>query len=289
MIFRFGWIDGDIRPVEALTVSALDRTVLYGHGAFETLRLHGGQPFLIERHLARLRRSLAAVRLPEPQALDLLSRGVVELAARADAPCALCRVTVTAGAAPAEADVPGTGMAVIMQLRGVPPVATGPVRVGLAPFVHDARSPLSGVKSTSYLSHYLQRDEAEREGRLDDLMVDTEGHVTEGTVSNAFAVRGGELFTPPVSAGILPGVTRGVVLELAAELRLPVHEEPLPRAALARLDEFFLTGAGKCLVGVDEVAGVHLPAERPVTRALRGALIRRIAATCGVSEDSIRI
>jgi branched-subunit amino acid aminotransferase/4-amino-4-deoxychorismate lyase len=289
MIFRLGWIDGDIRPVEALTVSALDRTVLYGLGAFETLRLHGGKPFLIERHVARLHRSLAAVRLPAPPALELLPRGVVELAARADAPSALCRITVTAGAAPPEAHVPGAGMRVIAQLRGVPAQPSRPVRVGVAPFPHDARSPLSGVKSTSYLSHYLQRDEAEQAGRLDDLMVDTDGCITEGTVSNAFAVRGGVLLTPPVSAGILPGVTRGVVLELAAGLGLEAREQPLRLSELAGLDEFFLTGAGKCLVGVNEVADVRLPAAAPVTAALRTALIRRIAATCGVSEESVLI
>jgi branched-chain amino acid aminotransferase len=289
MIFPLGWIDGDIRPVAGLAVSALDRTVLYGLGAFETVRLHGGRPFLFDRHMARLSRSLASVGLQVPAAAALLPAGVVELSARADAPSALCRVTVTAGAAPAEAHVPGTGMRVVVQLRSVPAVARGKVVVGVAPFTHDSRSPLAGVKSTSYLSHYLQRDEAESAGRLDDLMLDTEGNVTEGTVSNAFAVRGGELITPPASTGILPGVTRGVVLELAAALGLGVRERPLPLAELAEVDEFFLTGAGKCLVGVDEVAGHALPADRPVTAALRAALIRRIAGACGVAEASIRI
>jgi len=289
MIFPLGWIDGDIRPVGELTVSALDRTVLYGLGAFETVRLHGGRPFHFDRHLARVRRSLAAVGLPAPAALELLSRGVVALAAQADAPCALCRVTVTAGAGATEAHMPGTGMRVLAQLRSVPAVASGPVRVGVAPFAHDSRSPLAGVKSTSYLSHYLLRDAAEAGGRLDDLMLDTDGNVTEGTVSNAFAVRGGELITPPVSTRILPGVTRGVVLELAAERGLAVRERPLPLAELAGVDEFFLTGAGKCLVGVDEVAGHAMPVARPVTAGLRTALIRRIADACGVAPESIRI
>ncbi len=289
MIFALGWIDGDIRPVEELAVSALDRTVLYGLGAFETVRLHGGHPFLFDRHLARLRSSLAAVGLPAPPALELLPRGVVELAARADAPSALCRVTVTAGASVSEAHIRGTGMRVLVQLRSVPPVAIGPVRVGVAPFAHDSRSPLAGVKSTSYLSHYLQREAAEADGRLDDLMLDTDGNVTEGTVSNAFGVRRGELITSPVSTKILPGVTRGAVLELARELQLTIHESPLRLAELAELDEFFLTGAGKCLVGVDELAGHRLPVERPVTAGLRTALIRRIATFCGVAPESIHI
>jgi branched-chain amino acid aminotransferase len=82
------------------------------------------------------------------------------------------------------------------------------VRVGLAPFVHDPRSPLAGVKTTSYLGRYLQRESAEREGRLDDVLLDLDGQVAEGTVSTLFGVRGGRIVTPPLSAGILAGVTR---------------------------------------------------------------------------------
>ena len=288
MIHRLAWCDGAVRPIEDVLISGLDRTVLYGLGAFETVRLHGGRPFLFDRHLQRLQRSLVAVALPVPTAVAGLAAGVVELAARLDAPEALCRVTVTGGAGPDAAGIAGTGQHVMAQLRPVPSESRRPVAVGLAPFAHDSRSPLTGVKTTSYLVHYLQREQAEASGRLDDLMVDLDGHVTEGTVSNAFAVRDGRLVTPPVSVGILAGITRGVVLELAAELRLRVEERPLPVAELARVDEFFLTGAGKCLVAADVLDGRILPAARPVTTALREALIRRIATACGVSPASIR-
>jgi len=284
MMQRLAFCDGAVRPIEECTVSVLDRTVQWGLGAFETVRLHGGRPFLLDRHLARLGRSLAAVGLPVPPAAAQLPAGLVELARRADAPSALCRIMATAGAPP---DSGGPGPRVIALLRPVHPPEKPPVVVGVAPFVRDARAPLSGVKSLSYLDHYLQRERAEAAGRLDDLLVDTDGHVTEGTVSNAFAVRGGRLLTPPV-AGVLAGVTRGVVLELAAELGLAVEQRPLPRAELAQVDEFFLTGAGKCLVIVDVVDGRRLPPARPVASALRAALIRRIARECGVPEESIR-
>jgi len=277
--------DGAVRPVEECAVSVLDRTLQWGLGAFETVRLHGGRPFLLGRHVQRLGRSLAAVGLPVPPGVAALDAGIPELARRADAPSALVRIMATAGAPPGTG---GPGPRVVALLKPVPPPEQGVVSVGVAPFSHDARSPLAGVKSLSYLSHYLQRERAEREGRLDDLMVDHEGCVTEGTVSNAFAVRGGRLVTPPVSTGILPGVTRGVVLELAAELGLAVDERALPVAELAEVDEFFLTGAGKCLVGVDLLAGRGLPPARPVTRALKAALVRRIAAECGVPAESVR-
>ena len=285
MMQRWALLDGAVRPVDECSVSVLDRTLHWGLGAFETVRLHGGRPFLIERHLQRLGRSLAAVGLVPPPGVAQLPAGIVELARRADAPSALCRILVTAGAAPESG---GPSARVVALLRPVPAPDRHPVVVGVAPFTRDSRSPLAGVKSLSYLGHYLQREKAEREGRLDDLLLDTEGCVTEGTVSNAFAVRGGRLVTPPVTAGILPGVTRGVILELAVEQGLPVDERPLPLAELSEVDEFFLTGAGKCLVAADVLDGRTLPAPRPVSSALHAALVRRIARECGVSEASVR-
>lgn len=285
MMQDLAFCDGAVRPVGECSVSVLDRTLQWGLGAFETVRLHGGRPFLLERHLQRLGRSLAAVGLPLPPGASDLVAGIPELARRADAPSALCRIMATAGAAPGGG---GPGPRIVALLKPVPDPDHRPVVVGLAPFRHDARSPLTGVKSLSYLEHYLQRERAESEGRLDDLVLDTEGCVTEGTVSNAFGVRGGRLLTPPVSAGILPGVTRGVVLELAAGLGLPVDERPVPVDELRRVDEFFLTGAGKCLVGVDVLDGRALPVARPLTQALRAALVRRIAAECGVPESAVR-
>ena len=285
----YGFCDGAVLPIGEVTVSAFDRTVLYGLGAFETVRLHGGRPFRLERHLARLARSLAAVGLSPPAAVETLPAGVPALSARLEAPSALVRITVTAGAVPEiQAQVPSARPRVLALLRPAPEPERPPVRVGIAPFPQDPQAPLSGVKSTSYLTHYLQRDRAEGAGRLDDLMLDPAGFVIEGTVSNVFAVRAGRLLTPPIGAGLLPGVTRGTVLELAAELGLPVEERPLPRAELAEVDELFLTGAGKCLVGVDLLAGREMPAPRPVTDALRAALKRAIAAECGVPVESIR-
>lgn len=288
-IDAWAWCDGSVRPIGEVAIPPSDRTVLYGLGAFETVRLHGGRPFLFDRHVQRLRRSLAAIGLAAPPALEQLPAGVVELAARADAPSSVCRVTVTGGSAPEVEGPARCASRTIALLRPAPAPEKRPVRVGLAPFAHDSRSPLAGVKTTSYLEHYLQRESAERAGRLDDVLLDLDGQVAEGTVSSLFGVRGGRIVTPPLSAGILAGVTRGVVLELAAQLAIPLDERPLPGSELAQLDECFLTGAGKLLVDVDVLDGRKLPAARPVSTALKAALVRRIAQTCGVAEASVRL
>lgn len=277
--------DGRLAPVADLAVSILDRTLQYGLGAFETMRLHGGRPFLVERHLARLRRSLESIGLAPPPPLDTLGADLVALAEEAGRPAALARIVVTAGADPPR---PEAGPRVLAVLRAAPEPPHGPVRVGLVASPHGAGSPLAGVKSTSYVAHYLLRDAAEHAGRLDDLLVDATGNVTEATVSNAFGVRAGRLITPPESSGILPGVTRGAILELAAFLGIAVDVRPLPVAELASLEECFLTGAGKCLVAVDVLDERPLPAERPVASALRAALVARIARSCRVPEADVR-
>ncbi len=277
----FGWMDGEVLPVDALRVSAFDRTLLYGLGAFETVRLFGGRAYLLDRHLDRLARSLDAVGLAVPPAVDALEAGLDALVARNGTPDCLARITVTAGSASRADD-----RHVLIALRDLP---TRPARVeiGVAEFAHDTRSPLVGVKSTSYLVHYLLRERAEAEGRTDDLMVDPAGHITEATVANVFAVRDGRLVTPPLSEGILAGVTRGRVLELAAGAGLPIAEEALPRDALVTVDELFLTGAGKCVLPVDVVDGRTLPSERPVTGALLDAMAADVARACGLPREDV--
>lgn len=273
---RLAWFDGRVVPADEVRVSAFDRTLVYGLGAFETFRLTHGRPFRLDRHLARLRRSLAALDLDVPAAVDGLPAGVRALAADLGVEEALCRVTVTAG------PNPGDGLsarpAVVARLRPVPEV-TRPAVVGLADFAHDVRSPLVGVKSTSYLVHYLLHERARAAGRLDDLMVDGEGRVREGTVSSLFAVLDGQLVTPPVSEGILAGVTRGTILELAQGL-VPATERPLRVSDLHAADELFLTGAGKGLVSVDVLEERTLPSERPVGDALAAALQACIEREC---------
>ncbi|MFT7462509.1 MAG: branched-chain amino acid aminotransferase [Pseudohongiellaceae bacterium] len=279
--------DGQILPAEEVVVSAFDRTLLYGLGAFETVRLYGGRPFMFDRHLARLRRSLTSVGLELPAALETLPEDVHALSVKAGRPSAMCRVTVTAGAAEAM-QLPNGQARVLVQLRDVPRRPEGrPLEVGTLPFALDARSPLAGIKSTSYLIHYLLRERAEQAGRVDDLMIDAQGRLTEATVSTVFVVLGGRLLTPPVETGVLPGVTRSVVLELAAELGLSASEESVTEEQLGLVDECFLTGAGKGLWPIDRLAGRELPQERPMGAALGRALAQRVAAICGVTPSSV--
>ncbi|MGQ0553624.1 MAG: aminotransferase class IV [Planctomycetota bacterium] len=281
------WCDGSVQPAEEVRVCGLDRALLWGLGAFETLRLHGGKPFLAARHVERLGRSLKAMGLPLPPSAAALPAGLEDLAAKLGVRSALCRITVTGGVGAEHADLPNSGMRVIAHLRALPKAEAGRMRVGIAVGLHDPTSPLAGVKSTSYLGHYLQREAAERAGRVDDLVLDPRGDVAEGTVSSLFGVRAGVLVTPALSAAILAGVTRDVVLDLARAAGLTIEERRVPRTELAELDECFLTGAGKILVSVDELDGRSMPLARPVTRRLHDAMAVRIARECSVRPEEI--
>lgn len=279
-------VDGRVLPAAEASVSVLDRTLLYGLGAFETFRLWGGVAFRLEKHRARLLRSLAALGLPGPSALDGLPAGLAALSSAARAPEALCRLTVTGGSAPGGSCV--TPMRVLAMLRPVPrPWRGRRVVVGVADAVHERSTRLTGVKSTSYLDHYLLRERAEASGHIDDLLLDGAGRVAEATVSSVFMVARGRLVTPPLSAGVLEGVTRGEVLALARAAGLPALEADFTLAELQAAEECFLTGAGKGLVGVDEVAGREFPAARPVTQALTAALARAIADCCGIDAGRV--
>jgi len=283
------WVDGELVGAEQATVSVFDRTLLYGLGAFETFRLWGGVPFLLERHLARLGRSLATLKLPQPEALAGLADGVPALSLACAAPDAVCRITVTAGGAPgASSSDTAAPMRVLAMLRSTPaPSAGQAVEVGVAPASMDASSPVAGVKSTSYLAHYLLRERAEAAGRLDDLLLDAQGRVGEATVSTVFAVLHGQLLTSPLSSGVLEGVTRGEILRLAGELGIETEQRSLTLDELRGADECFLTGAAKGLVCVDRLAGEDLPVARPLSAALASALADRIAAHCGVERTRV--
>lgn len=267
------WLDGEVVRAREAKVSALDRTLLLGVGLFETVRLHGGLAFAFERHLARLRASLSALGLPEPRRLDALQDVFTRLAVVNDVPHAIARVTCTAG------DGRGRG-SLLVHLRALPDVAS-PVRVGVAAFAHDDRSPLAGLKTTSYVEHDALRRRAREAGRHDDLCVDQAGLVREATAANLFIVRDGALITPPPD-GLLPGVTRSVVLELARDLGLDWRVRPVRRVELVDVDEAFLTNAATGPLAVDELDGHALGADRPIGRALATAYRVRVIRECGV-------
>jgi len=242
------WLNGELLPVAEARISPLDRGLLYGDGLFETMRAYGGVIFRLDQHLNRLCEGAWALRFPFGLDANYLADACAYVLWTNELQDAYVRVTVTRGEGglPSELDLTErpTGLVTAREFSGYPPdlVARG-MTAYVASVERNPTSPLSRVKSLNYLDNILARAEASDAGADEALLLDAAGHVVEGSAGNIFAVLDGTVTTPPVSAGVLDGITRGCVLELCEHLDLPVAEALFDVAALLSADEAFLTNS----------------------------------------------
>ncbi len=265
------WIDGELLPLEQARVSPLDHALLTGDGVFETLRVHRGAPFAVHRHLDRLARSAAGLRLPppDPDALRAALDEVIEANGLEDG---RLRVTVTGGPGSLGSDRSGAAPTVIVVGAPLPdwPPATDVVVV---PWPRNERGALSGLKTVSYGENVVALAHARDRGAGEALFPNLAGNVCEGTGTNVFLGIAGRLVTPPLSSGCLAGVTRDLLLEL-----VDVVEEDVPLPALSSCDEAFLSSSTRDVQPVRAIDGRVLPATPgPLTAAAASAFAALLA------------
>jgi branched-subunit amino acid aminotransferase/4-amino-4-deoxychorismate lyase len=262
------WVNGRLCRGEEAVVSLFDRGARDGEGLFETLRVYGGRPFLWERHLERLVLSAAVLGFPVPASPVALREALDQVLAAEELADAVARITVTRG-------IPGGRPTRTGAWVEAEPLATRlwrGTRTGAATVIVSKRpfqpGPLGPHKSTSRLAYHMAREEA-RVARADEaLLVAPDGEVLEGAVSNVFAVLGGEVLTPPLASGILPGITRALVLQLCAAAGIPAREQVVRLAELREADEIFLTNSVQEVVAVGTLAGETVPHGRFGARLL---------------------
>ncbi len=266
-------LNGRLIAESEAVISAFDRGFLYGDGLFETLRLYHGRPFGWARHMARLRRGAQQLELALPLDPVALRRWVDELVRENQMPNAVLRLTVSRGVGSRGDSPKGAGPpTLVMSLHPAPvldPADPPCWRLMRSAFRLPAGDAFAATKHSSRLIQVLARAEAEANGFDDALLLNTGGEIAETTSSNLFWIGRGSVGTPPLSSGALDGVTRGVVLELCAELRLPVEEKDLPFDTLKRADGLFLTQSAW------EIVSVHSIDREP---AGSSALVDRIRA-----------
>jgi branched-chain amino acid aminotransferase len=271
------FVNGRVTRGEDATIPVFDHGFLYGEGIYEMMRTYGGQPFLFERHAARLRSSAALMRLPVPFSDEELAANVRKtMAAHPDLHEAYIRVLLTRGVGELSYDpavCPTPTLVIIVKPFQPPPewkftkgidVALVSVRRNHA----DTLNPL--IKSNNLLNNALAMQEALGRGADEALMMNLDGDLVECAQSNFFLVRGGTVRTPPISAGLVPGVTREFVLDVAADLGLPCEETPLRPDDLWTADEAFLTGSSR------EVMPIVSVDRRPIADGRPGPISRRL-------------
>jgi branched-chain amino acid aminotransferase len=270
-------IDGRlVEPAEA-RIDVWDRGFLYGDSVFETLRTYGQKPFRLQAHLARLERSAALVRLQLPVPSEQLARELNEAVAAQPEGESLVRLMVTRGVGrelgldPVLALHP-TRVVFVVSLRPPPLLhyEQGVVVVTYRTERPSDHTAASGAKIGNYLVAVLAAERARAAGAVEALVLDRADNVVEGTTSNVFAVVSGALVTPPVSAGILAGITRELILELARDLRFEIREQVLSLEELYGAEEVFISSSVREMLPVvrvdDTLIGTGAPG--PVTRAL---------------------
>jgi len=285
------FIDGKYYDEKNAKISVFDHGLLYGDGVFEGIRAYNGRVFKLKEHIDRLFYSAKAILLTLPMSHADLMKATVETCRKNKVRDGYIRLVVTRGVgtlglnpnkckAPSVIIIAGKIQLYPEELyeRGME-IVTVPTTRNL----HSALNP--AIKSLNYLNNILAKIEANNAGCEEAIMLNSEGFVAECTGDNIFMVKGNQLLTPPLSAGALYGITRGVVMDLARQSGLIVGEPNLTRYDLFNADECFLTGTGAEIIPVTKIDGRVIGSGKPGA-ATRG-LVAKYRALTKISGEPI--
>jgi branched-chain amino acid aminotransferase len=285
------YIDGKYFDEKNARVSVFDHGLLYGDGVFEGIRAYNGRIFKLAEHIERLFSSARAILLKVPLSRKELIKAVVQTCRRNKIRDGYIRLVVTRGVGslglnPFTCKRPSVIIiADKIQLYPAEVYKRG-LAIITAPTARNLHSALNpAIKSLNYLNNILAKIEAVNGGCEEAIMLNAQGFVAECTGDNIFLVKRGHLSTPPLSAGALYGITRGVVMELARQNGLSVSEPDVTRYDLFNADECFLTGTGAEIIAVVKIDGRIIGNGRP--GPVTGRLIKRYHELTKASGEPI--
>lgn len=266
------WVDGVLVDAAIARVSPLDQGLLTGDGVFETVRVVRGTPFALRRHLDRLARAAAGMRLPCPAA-SAVKAAIEQVVAANDLVEGRLRVTVTAGTGPFGCDRAEVDPSLIVVGGPFPPWPPT-ADVAISPWPRNERAAVAGIKTVSYGENVLALAHARDLGAAEAVFGNIAGNLCEGTGTNVFLAHEGRLITPPLSSGCLAGVTRELLMEL-----VDVVESDVPLAALASAEEAFLTSTTRDVQPIRSVDGRAIAAcPGPLTASAAAAFAALVAS-----------
>ena len=263
------YINGEFVDKDDAKISVYDHGLLYGDGVFEGLRSYSGKVFHLEEHLDRLWESARVIHIAIPISKREMAAAVNEAIAVNEVPDGYVRLVVTRGAGYLGLDPSRTSnpqviiIADTIELYPEEFYRNGLSIVTVATIRNHPAALSPRIKPPNYLNNILAKIECVAAGASEALMLNHKGEVAECSGDNVFLVRRGELLTPPIDAGILEGVTRDVVIDLARERRMTVREIPLTRHDVYIADECFLTGTAAEVVPVSTVDGRTIGSGKP--------------------------
>jgi branched-chain amino acid aminotransferase len=264
------YLDGRyVSSREEATVALFDHGFLYGDGIFEGIRVYNGRVFRLDDHIERLYESAKGIMLEVPLERGALCQALLETVRRSGLDDAYIRLVVSRGAGDLGIDprkCQKAAVYIIVDKIGIYPKEKydkGLKVITASTRRHRPDTLNTQIKSLNYLNNILGLQEAIRQGADEAIMLNDSGYITEATADNLFVIKKGEVLTPPAYLGLLKGVTRGLVLEIARELGLKAEERVLVMQDVYAADEVFLTGSGAELVPVVEVDSRSIGSGRP--------------------------
>ena len=270
------FIDGQFYDEGKAMVSVFDHGLLYGDGVFEGIRIYSGRVFKLKEHIDRLFYSAKAILLELPMSHAELMKATVDTCRENNLRDGYIRLVVTRGVGtlglnPRSCKNPSV-IIIAGKIQVYPPeLYTKGMDIVTVPTTRNLHSAVNpAIKSLNYLNNILAKIEANNAGVEEAVMLNSEGFVAECTADNLFIIKNGELLTPPNSAGALYGITRGTVMDLAAQSGMKVSEPNLTRYDLFNADECFLTGTGAEIMPVVKIDGRVIGTGKP------GALTRKL-------------
>ena len=289
------YVNGRITPEDQAVVPVFDHGFLYGEGVYEVCRSYRGRPFLLDRHLDRLRRSAGFLALPVPYDNDGFAARIADTMAAAGlspwrdgGPDAYVRLLLTRGVGeltydPAACPVPTLAIIARPHHPPSPSVYADGVKLTIVPIQRNAPEALNPlIKSNNLLNNALAMQRALKTGGFEAVMRNAKGELAECSQSNLFVVSGGRVRTPPLQAGLLAGITRQLVLELCRDLGVFAEEATLRDADLLGAAESFITSSTREIVPVVTVDDTVIGSGRPgaMTARLRAAFAAKVDELC---------
>jgi D-alanine transaminase len=278
------YLNGEFVPRQDARISVMDRGFLFGDGVYEVIPAYGGRLFRLEHHLDRLDNSLQSIRMSSPLSRSEWIAIMGRLLAVESGADQSVYLQVTRGAPPERDHLfpGGSDPSVFVMARPFKPRRSEIAERGVAAItLEDIRWHCCNVKAVTLLANVLLRQAAEDAGAAEAILV-RQGLALEGSSTNLFAVKGGELITPPKGDALLPGITRDLVLELAQADGIPHIERDITASELAQAEEVWLTSSTREVMPVTRLNGA------PIVDGLPGPIWRRIDALYGAYKARVR-